>query len=125
MDKATLVNLDIDTGSRVIEALDSAHLKVNVALWITSPDYEDWRLVLSSTALDQSHPLRAYEMVSEILQGKFLYTRPPILILTIKDPFVKELRRMFGKAKSVLGMRLGGQTVGNRFISDAYVYRIH
>ena len=28
------------------------------------------------------------------------------------------------KAKDVLGMRLGGQTIGNRFIENAYVYRI-
>ncbi len=40
------------------------------------------------------------------------------------DPFIKGLRKMFGKAKSVEGMRLGLQTIGGRFIEDAYVYRI-
>ena len=49
---------------------------------------------------------------------------PSILILRMKDPFIKDLRRIFGHAKDVTGMRLGGQTIGNRFISDAYVYRI-
>ena len=40
------------------------------------------------------------------------------------DPFVRELRRLFGKARSVEGMRLGGQMIGDRFVEDAYVYRI-
>jgi hypothetical protein len=40
------------------------------------------------------------------------------------DPFIKSLRRMFGKTKSVEGMRLGLQTIGDRFVEDAFVYRI-
>jgi hypothetical protein len=124
MDQATLVNLDIDAGIKVLGALDFAHLKVAVALWVVSSDYSDWRLVLSSPAFDQTHPLKAYEQVAEALHGRFTNTRPPILILPIKDPFIRELRRLFGKTKDVEGMRLGGQTIGNRFISDAYVYRI-
>jgi hypothetical protein len=46
------------------------------------------------------------------------------MIFPIKDPFIRELRRLFGKAKEVAGMRLGGQTIGERFVSDAYVYKI-
>jgi hypothetical protein len=40
------------------------------------------------------------------------------------DPFIRALRRLFGKTKSVEGMRLGGQMIGDRFVEDAYVYRI-
>ncbi len=46
------------------------------------------------------------------------------MILPTKDPFVREIRGIFGKAKDVEGMRLGGQTIGNRFIDSAYVYRV-
>lgn len=124
MDQATLVNLDVNVGYEILKALDAAQIKVAVALLMVSPDYSDWRLVLSSPSLDQSHPLKAYEKVAETLHERFAYTLPPILILATKDPFVRELRRIFGKAKDVAGMRLGGQMIGNRFISDAYVYRI-
>jgi hypothetical protein len=124
MDQATLVNLDVSAGLKVLDTLDAAKLKVAVACWMLSPDYNDWRLVLSSPAFDQTHPLKAYEQVAEALHGHFVYTTPPILILPTKDPFIRELRRRFGKAKDVTGMRLGGQMIGNRFISDAYVYRI-
>jgi hypothetical protein len=124
MDKATLVGLDIEAGSRVVSALENARISVKVALWMVTPEYEEGRLVISSTALDQTHPLRAYEKVAEILHGEFLHSLPPILILRIRDPFIQKLREIFGKTKGVEGMRLGGQTIGNRFISEGYVYRI-
>jgi len=37
---------------------------------------------------------------------------------------IKALRKMFGKARSVEGMRLGGQSIGGVWVDDAYVYRI-
>jgi hypothetical protein len=124
MDQATLVNLDVDAGHKVLAALDDAQIKVSVALWMVSSDYDDWRLVLASPSLDQSRLLKAYQQVAKALHGRFARLLPPILILPVKDPFIQDLRKMFGKAKDVSGMRLGGQTIGNRFISDAYVYRI-
>jgi hypothetical protein len=124
MDQATLVGPDIYGGSQALAALDAAKVSPNVALLMVTPDYGDWRLVLSSSALDQVHQLKAYEKVSEILHGEFVSALPPILLLPTKDPFIRELRRIFGKAKDVMGMRLGGQTIGNRFIDNAYVYRI-
>jgi hypothetical protein len=124
MDQATLVGPDIYAGSRALAALDDAEIRPNVALLMVTPEYGDWRLVLSSPSLDQTHQLKAYEKVSEILHGRFASALPPILVLPTKDPFIRELRRIFGKAKDVMGMRLGGQTIGKRFIDSAYVYRI-
>jgi hypothetical protein len=124
MDQATLVNLDVDAGTKVLKALGDAKHKVAVALWMESSDYSDWRLVLSSPTFDQTHPLKAYQQVAEALHGRFAHMRPPILILPTKDPFIRELRKLFGKTKDVQGMRLGGQMIGNRFIDDAYLYQV-
>jgi hypothetical protein len=124
MDQATLVSPDVYAGSQALAALDAADTKPKVALLMVTPEYDDWRLVLSSPSLDQTHQLKAYERVAGILQGRLVSPLPPILILPTKDPFIKELRRIFAKTKDVTGMRLGGQTIGNRFVSNAYVYRI-
>lgn len=124
MDQATLVSPDINAGSQALAELDAAGVKPVAALLMVSPEYGDWRLVLSSPSLDQTHQLKAYEKVAEILGGRFVYKLPPILILPTKDPFIRQLRRLFGKTKDALGMRLGGQTIGNRFVENAYVYRI-
>jgi hypothetical protein len=107
-----------------MHALDTSDLKVNVALWVISPEYDDWRLLLASSALDQIHPLKAYQEVIRVLRDNHIHMRPPLLILPMKDPFVRDLRKTFSHANDVDGMRLGGQSFGNRFISDAYVYRI-
>jgi hypothetical protein len=124
MDQATLVGPDIDTGRDIVSALDQAHLKNLSALLAVFPEYGEWRLVESSPSLDQSDPLKAYEEVFQALQGRFRYKLPGIMVLPTKDPFIKELRRIFGKAGDVTGMRLGGQKIGNRFLDNAYVYRI-
>jgi hypothetical protein len=124
MDQATLVSPDVNAGSQALAELDAAGIKPVAALLMVSPEYGDWRLVLSSPSLDQAHQLKAYEKVAEVLGGRFVYRLPPILILPTKDPFIRELRKIFGKAKDVTGMRLGGQTIGNRFVDNAYVYRI-
>jgi hypothetical protein len=124
MDQATLVNFDVEAGAKALKALDDAKLKISVALWMVSPEYSDGRLVLSSPSLDQTHPLRSYEQVTRALHDHFVHLQYSILVLPTKDPFIRDLRRVFGKTKDVSGMRLGGQTIGNRFISDAYVYRI-
>jgi len=46
------------------------------------------------------------------------------MIFPMSDPFVRNLRRIFRKTKSVEGMRLGAQTIGDRWVEEAYVYRI-
>lgn len=124
MDQATLVSPDVTTGSEVLAALDDAGLQANVALLMVTADYEEWRLVLSSSALDQASSLTAYQQVVDVLHGRFVYTLPQMLILPQKDLFIREMRRLFGKAADVRGMRLGGQTIGGRWIVAAYVYRV-
>jgi hypothetical protein len=124
--KTALVNIEIETGSEILQALDDADLKVHVALWVQLPDYEDRRLLLASRAFDNLPPFEAYGLVNSTLRAANIQVErtPPILILPMTSAFIRGLRKIFGKTKSVEGMRLGGQTIGDRFIEDAYVYRI-
>lgn len=126
MGKAALVNIDVEKGSEILRVLDHANVRVRVALWLYSPDYEDWRLVLSSKDFDQTDLVDAYGLLNSALDnaGIPLEQTPAILILSMSNPFVRTLRKIFGKAKSVEGMRLGGQMIGDRFVEDAYVYRV-
>jgi hypothetical protein len=126
MDKTALVNLDIDRGREIVEILahDGA---VEVALWAILAEYEEWRLILSTRKFDSLRDVgEAYGQVIKTLNaaGFGPEKRLPMLILPLSDPFIKVLRRLFGKTKSIEGMRLGGQMLGNRFIEDGYVYRI-
>ena len=126
MDKTALVTADFAIGEKILEILDRSGLEINLALWLHTPEYEDSRFVLSSRRLDKSEPSEAYGLVHDALDcaGVTLESTPPLLILGMTEPFVRTLRRIFGKTKSVEGMRLGGQMIGDRFVDDAVVYRI-
>lgn len=126
MDKAVLVVADFTTGAAILGALDRSSLSISVALWLHLPEYEDWRFVLSSRQLDAARPAEAYGLVHDALSaaGISLEQTPALLILKMSDPFIRALRRTFGKSKSVEGMRLGGQLIGDRFVEDALVYRV-
>ena len=126
MGQALLVSVDIPKGSEILRALDEAGLKVKVAAWMVLPEYEDWRIILASRIFDEVGPRKMYGLVHDALdRAEFpVELRPPFVILPMTDPTIRELRRIFGKAKSVEGIRLGGQMIGGRFIEDGYAYRI-
>ena|ERR1700691_1700243 len=126
MGNALLVRIDLNQGAEILRILDEAGLKVLVALWVHLEEYADWRLLLCSKQFDGAGPLEGYGVLNAALDGAGfpMEKKPPVLILPMTDPFVRALRRYFGKATSVEGMRLGGQTIGNRWVEDAYVYRV-
>lgn len=126
MDKVALVSLDIESGRQVVDALDRDGKDPNVALWAKLPEYEDWRLVIASDRLSQSGSLSAYSQINETMKkaGIPTYKRPTISVRPMDKPFIKALRRIFGKTGDTDGMRLGGQTFGDQYLEDAFVYRI-
>ncbi len=123
------MSIDLEIGSELLQALDRAGLRVQVALWVNLAEYQDWRLILSTRKIDSLGIREGYRLLYESLaSGGFIgftaSNTPSIMILPMSDPFIKGLRSIFGKAKNVEGMRLAGQLIGDRFIEDAYVYRI-
>lgn len=126
MDKAALVSVDLERGREVIEALERTNVKVSIAIWAYLPEYEDWRLIVSAREFDELGTRDAYRLLHKSLSAAQLQLEetPPVMILRVSDLFIRELRRIFGKAKSVEGMRLGGQMIGDRFVEDAYAYRV-
>lgn len=126
MDKTILVNVDLDKSARIVSALESHGIPVAAALWVHFTEYEDWRLVLASKELDKLELRDAYLKINRVMKdaGITVWESPTIYLMKTTDPFIRALRKVFGKAASVAGMRLGGQTWGNRFVEDAYAYKI-
>jgi len=126
MYKTALVERDLSQGAEIVRILDEAGLRIKVALWVNLDEFNDWRLVLASKEFDKAGPREKYGLLHRVLEGAGIpYERTPVfMILRMDEPFIRDLRRIFGKAASVEGMRLGGQTIGGRGLDDAYVYRI-
>lgn len=126
MGTTALVNFDIENGQKVIQALDDAGKSPAVALWAKLPDYETWRLVLASDQLDQHSQLSGYSEIVEAINkaGIPSHRQPSIFLRPMNNPMIRSLRRVFGTAKDTYGMRLGGQTWGDKYVEDAFGYRI-
>ena len=126
MDKTATVSLDFARGSELIETLDRTKLKVDVALWAYLAEFEDWRLVIAARQFNPLGLRESYRLLHDSLvaAGFGRERTPTVMILPMADPLIRELRRMFAKTRSLEGMRLGGQLIGDRFVEDGYVYKI-
>ena len=121
-----MVSIDVCRAAEIVEKLDRAKVKVSLALWVFLSEYEDWGFVVAARHFDSADPREAYRLFHDSLTAAGLKPQeiPTVLILPTADPFIRELRRVFGKSKSVEGMRLGGQEIGGRFVEDANICRI-
>ena len=69
MDKRALVESDIEDGRRLIDSLDKTEFPIAAALWLYSPDSDDWRLTIASDLVDRLGPLKTYGQVQELRSG--------------------------------------------------------
>lgn len=124
MDQTTLVAPDLIAGREALAMLDTAQIKQIVALFMLSPEYDDWKFVVSSPSLDQTSSLKAHEQVHKIWRGQFVGSLPLMIVLPTKDPFVRDLRKMLHNVRpGAHYLRIGGQTIGSRFVSEGIVIR--
>jgi hypothetical protein len=126
MAATALVNFDFENVEMALRALDDAGLEPCVAVWAKLPDYESWRLILASDKFEQEYPLNGYRQISEALRHANIpiHRRPDILLLPMNSKMIAALRKIFGATKDIYGMRLGSQSFGDKYIEDAFVYRI-
>lgn len=126
MAPAALVNLDIEDGQKVVDALDKAGKGPSVALWAKLPDYENWRLILASDRLGQRSQSSGYTEIIDAMDkaGISVFRQPAIFLRPMDNPMIKALRGTFASASNTYGMRLGGQRFGDKYLEDAFVYRI-
>ena len=128
MDRTALVGPDVDTGRKIIDTLDKAGRPIDVAMWAHLPEFEDWRLVVASKKINQESLRAGYLDILGLLDraGIDFKERLPILLQGMKDPFIKELRRKYHKTGNGAneGLRIRGESFGNQYVDEAYVYRI-
>jgi len=126
VDQSALVSIEVQRGADIVVALDQAKVKVSVALFAKLGEYENWRMVLAARAFDGLKITDAYGLIFESLTaaGIGVEKTPSILIFPMRDPFIRDIRRRYGKRTNVEGLILGTQSFGGRFVEGGYVYRI-
>ena len=126
MDKAALVNLELVNAEKMLAAMDSAELGISVAALAFITVYNGFRLVIASRKLDAEGLLQRHHLINVALRAAGIggLDEPSFLIMKTTDPFIRDLKRAFGKTKDVCGARLGGQSFGDWYVEDGIVYRI-
>jgi hypothetical protein len=126
MAKTTLVEFDVEGGTRLIQALDASDFPVRVALWLYFTEAEEWRLVLASRVADEYGPLEAYSRIQRTLQHLADVDIPlqRVVAVGVNDPLVRDIRALIGSRPGLNGIRLTNNVVNGRTIADAYIYRV-
>ena len=122
MDHESLVEANYAKGERVLQALSEDEISVELAFWAKLSIYDDWRLFVISPTLDRHPLLEAYGRVSLALDGKFIFSEPPVIVLRSNDPFPKSVLEEVRKHKDSHLIRLPGGQFGNRYIEEGYAY---
>ena len=132
MDKAILVERDIEDGRRLLKALDEAKsgavpFRIRAAFWLYTTEWLEWRLVIATSLVDERGPRSAYTDVQAILRS----IQPPIglslqnlAVVSPSDPLVKMFKGAMRVAANSGGVRFTRNMVGGSFIEDAYIYRL-
>lgn len=126
MAKKILVDADLKLGEKILDLLDAAKFTISVAIWILTEQDGEWKLVIGTPLYDKIGPLEAYGKLISALRRDNPESRDfdDVRLMSNREPFIRELRRLFGKTASVKGMRLGGHHIGGVWLDDAVVYRI-
>ena len=127
MDKAALVEADIDGGAELIRALDQSGLPVQAALWFYSADEQEWYLMIATTIVDKFGPRRAYRDIRRIMQKE----QPPFSVafgrikaVSPSSRLIQLLRCAVKTGKALVAIRFSQNTINGEYIEDAVLYRL-
>ena len=131
MDKAALVDQNIDAGRRLREKLDGANFPAFATLWLYSADLDEWRFLIASPIVDDKGPSAAYKKLQALFRkSEAGHISPAISLRNTKivSP-ASEITLLLGKAintgSGITNIRFSGNTVNGVFFEDALIYRIN
>jgi len=125
MAKKALLDADVKLGERILESLDSAKFPISVAIWILTEE-DGWQLVIGTPLYESGGTSESYRKLIAALRKEDPESMDfrDVRLMGNRNPFIRELRHLFAKTASVMGMRLGGHHIGGMWLDDAVVYRI-
>ncbi|MFH0810999.1 MAG: hypothetical protein V2A77_11130 [Pseudomonadota bacterium] len=123
MDRTTLVEKDIEAGRKAVETLDKA-FEVTAALWLYSPDSEDWSLVIASPEVADKGPQETYRKIREVLTEPDLAALERDITVRKPDDDLIGLFKVALHLEGIGGVRFTRNIINGVLIEDAYVYRM-
>ena len=124
MDHAPLVEMQINDGRRLIDALIEHQFDVGMAAWLHPVDRDDWYLHIASTAVDPIGLRAAYgEVIRAIKSLEDPWITPSdVKLLRSDHPTALAIKRIQEKYPLQIATRYGGSRLGEMSINEAYFY---
>ena len=122
MVETLLVDRLTEFGDALLAALDNAKFPLSTAFWLKEEG--DWTLVVGTPLYDKG-PQQAYVQLIDALRTEPISLQNlPVRLEGNRSPMTKDLRRIFAKTASVRGTRLGGHSIGGKWVESAYLLRV-
>lgn len=118
----------IDSGQKLLEALDASGLDVEAAFWLFSQEPGVWKLMLCIPELDRQGPKRAYKRIQSCLAktpgAASSLSLDDVALVNAGDPILQLLRHALRTGPGISGIRFTNNVVNGTLIHDAYIYRL-
>lgn len=128
MVETTLTKEMINTGAILVRKLDEQGLRPDAALWLYSPEVQQWKLVIAELKVGTLGPKEIYRKIQQIMEK----SANEITGLSLDDvalarpdaPIIVLLRVAIRTGPGISGIRFTNNVINGTLIEDAYIYRL-
>jgi hypothetical protein len=126
MDQATLVDMQIEDGKRLIDRLVEEGIGVTAAGWLRGAEDGQWFLYIATPLVDDEGATRkAYARVNAVIRQMpppFWVDPMEVKLIGPNDPVAKALQSIHRHYPGNSSIRYGEGRLGGMTIEGAYVY---
>ena len=118
----------IESGKRLVLALDNENLMISAAFWFYFSDSKAWRLILGSKKVHNLGSRMLYQKIQKTLKKIKVsnISLENIAVIENTHILITTLRLMIstGESKELADIRFSNNTINGQLIEDAYIYRL-
>jgi len=118
----------IEAGEALVHRLDEQGVQLRSALWLYSPDLEEWKLLLAVPAVADEGPRGVYQQIQQALSDSRSeadgLSLSNISLVKPDAPLISLLRKAIHTGPGISGIRFTNNVINGIVIEDAYIYRV-
>jgi hypothetical protein len=126
--KEQLTKEMIEAGAQLTAKLDEMGIPLAAALWLFSPEINEWRLVFATPEVSTAGPRTVYGKIDQARQALGeLDAAIPMFGVDLLDPnneLIRALRSTVQTGSGVSRLRFSKNVANGRYIEDALIYRV-
>ena len=126
MDKTILVDEQFEEGKKLIEALDKEGYRYPIALWMNSPENNDWILFIGVPNLKKSGSRDIFKKIQDIIKKNNIHiSLNDISLLDTSDNNSQALRTMIKTGYAIGKINFIGNFINGQKFPDSIIYRVN